>query len=204
MKKIKYLSLFLIAGLFPFVLSSCLGDDDDNPFKIDPAYYRSMVGNYSGSVQYINTVDEKSEVVKVEGVSMSITADSVIRVAGIPAEAFTKNIKDEAIKNAIAAAPSPAIKAKFVIYSAGAGENIGFVAYPETVEFKNITVGEATHDYKIEFFVPSNGVTNAAVTLAGVEFYMATLYEDGVEKQRFATYSSDVTENLTLYVECSK
>ena len=170
MKSIKYFIMLLFAGVFPFVMSSCLYDDDDNN-KVTQASYKKIAGNYTGSVQFLQTVDDKTDVKKVEGVSMAITTDSTITVTGVPAEAFTENIKDEAIKSAIAAQASPLLKAKFYIY-ATADDGAGFFVYPVSVEFKNVTVGESTHDYVVTFYQVSDGSASidGSVSIVGVKY----------------------------------
>lgn len=204
MKSIKYLAMFLLAGMLPFTLTSCLGSDDDNPIKkIDRAYYRQMSGNYTGTLQYILKKDGQSEVQKVENISMTITADSVLKVLGIPASAFVKDIKNEDIKNAIAAQPSPVVTAGYLIYAASS-EGIGYFVDPKVIEFKNVTVGETTHNYKINFYIPSDGRVSGDGTLTAINIYPATLLEDDVVKEQMIVTNIDITDNTTLYIECKK
>ena len=207
MKTIKHLSMFLFVGVCSLLMASCLSDDDnENPFEIDPAYYRSLAGTYTGSAQYIKTVDGKSEVPKIENVTTIISAaDSTFRVVGVPAAAFTNNIADEAIKNAIAAAPNPLISGKFIIYSARKGESIAFALVPYDVEFNNVKVGEATHNYKILMDRSSAyGSTDSNVTSVVVPLYMVALYEDDVLKQQFISSSAGNDDNVTILVQGTK
>jgi hypothetical protein len=188
-------------------MASCRSDDDnENPFEIDPAYYRSLACTYTGSAQYIKTVDGKSEVPKIENVKTIISAaDSTFRVVGVPAAAFTNNIADEAIKNAIAAAPNPLISGKFIIYSARKGESIAFALGPYDVEFNNVKVGEATHNYKILMDRSSTyGSTDSNVTSVVVPLYMVALYEDDVLKQQFISSSAGIDDNVTILVQGTK
>jgi hypothetical protein len=207
MKTIKHLSMFLFVGVCSLLMASCLSDDDnENPFEIDPAYYRSLAGTYTGSAQYVKTVDGKSEVPKIENVTTIISAaDSTFRVVGVPAAAFTNNIADEAIKNAIAAAPNPLISGKFIIYSARKGESIAFALGPYDVEFNNVKVGEATHNYKILMDRSSTyGSTDSNVTSVVVPLYMVALYEDDVLKQQFISSSAGIDDNVTILVQGTK
>ena len=103
--------MFLLTGLFSLSMASCLyDDDDDSQKKISPAYYTQISGSYMGSVQYY--VDDLTTPKKVEGIATVITADSTIKVTGLPAEAFVKNISNDDIRNALLAQPTPELTSR--------------------------------------------------------------------------------------------
>ena len=132
MKSIKYFAMFLLTGLFSLSMASCLyDDDDDSQKKISPAYYTQISGSYMGSVQYY--VDDLTTPKKVEGIATVITADSTIKVTGLPAEAFVKNISNDDIRNALLTQPSPDLTARFLIYNAY-DEGLDFMTYPLSVQ----------------------------------------------------------------------
>lgn len=207
MKSIKHFSMFLFAGMCSLLMASCLGDDDnENPFEIDKAYYNALAGSYTGSVQYVKTVDGKSEVQEVENITTIVSAvDSTFRVVGVPAAAFTNNITDEAIKNAIAAAPNPLISGKFFIYSARKGESIAFAVGPYDVEFNNVTVGDATHNYKMMMDrSATHGYSNSSATTITLPVYMVALYEDDVLKQQFIASSAEINNYVMILMQGTK
>ena len=201
MKSIKYFAMFLLTGLFSLSMASCLyDDDDDSQKKISPAYYTQISGSHMGSVQYY--VDDLTTPKKVEGIATVITADSTIKVTGLPAEAFVKNISNDDIRNALLAQPTPELTSRFLIYNAY-DEGLDFMTYPLTVEFKNVMVGESSHDYQIRLLYPSltSGYANAKCSVVGFYMYPAALYEGDTMIEQFVTNTGEVGKEDIMYIE---
>ena len=203
MKSLKFFVLFLIAGLFSLSMASCYYDEDKDPQKVNPGYYKQISGNFSGSAKYYLTVGEEATVQEKE-VTTVITADSTIKVTGLPIEGLIKKLDNEDIKTALLAQPNPVLTARFLIYSVTNG--IDFMVYPENIEFKNVTVGESVHDYKLAFIYPSpsTGYANSSCTGFGFCVYPAALYEGKELIQQFVTSASNVTLNDAVYIQCAR
>jgi hypothetical protein len=153
-----------------------------------------------GSVQYY--VDDLTTPKKVEGIATVITADSTIKVTGLPAEAFVKNISNDDIRNALLAQPTPELTSRFLIYNAY-DEGLDFMTYPLSVEFKNVMVGESSHDYQIRLLYPSltSGYANAKCSVVGFYMYPAALYEGDTMIEQFVTNTGEVGKEDIMYIE---
>lgn len=60
MKSIKYLAMFLFAGILSLTMFSCISDDDKNQ-EITRAHYAQLSGSYSGTAQYFKVVDNATK-----------------------------------------------------------------------------------------------------------------------------------------------
>lgn len=203
MKSIKHFSMFLFAGILSLTMASCYYDEDKDPQKINPVYYKQISGNFTGSAKYYLTVGEETNVQEKE-VTTVITADSTIKVTGLPMEGIIKKLDNEDLKTALLAQSNPVLTARFLIYSVANG--IDFMVYPENIEFKNVTVGESVHDYKLAFIYPSpsTGYANSSCTGFGFCVYPAVLYEGNEVIQQFVISASNVTLNDAVYIECAR
>lgn len=199
MKKIKNLSKLMFAALLAVLISSCLNEDNDPQQKIDVKYYKYVSGNYTGKVEYFTGKDNKERKTE-EGVKIAVTPDSTMKITGIPAAVFAKNISDEKIRTAINAQPNPEFSVRFLIYSIGS-KGISMFVQPLPIDFKGIMVDGKKHDYTINFHVPSFAFSTPSYKNLSLTAFMGKLLEDGKEKENFIPYSKDINESVTIYID---
>ena len=202
MKNYNYLATLMFVAMFSLVMSSCLGNDDEPRKQIDPIYYKHVSGSYSGFVQYLVNWETK-EFKKEDGINMTVTPDSTIKITGIPAAVFAKNIKDEKIKAAISALPSPTLSVRFLIVDVNAN-GVAMYSKPLPLEFKGVIVDGKSHDYLIRFYGPSLAGTTPDYSKFSLNAYLYSFHEDGLEKEKFIKKNNVVNENTIIFVECQR
>lgn len=201
MKNLKYFAMFLFTGIFSLAMFSCISDDDKVQ-EITRAHYTQLSGNYSGTAQYFKTVDNATQVEKTEGVTAVFTADSTMRITGLPIEGLVKKLNSEEIKNALLAQPSPVLTARYVIYNVSSDNEISYWIYPAAMEFNGVDLGGTTHNYKILFAYPSGGTNYRTTSMVGFYLYPAELYDGDVQIQSLIPSLNNVTDYDAIYVEC--
>jgi hypothetical protein len=150
MKKLSILALMAVV-LGALSLTSCNVDNSSStslPSKTEATYMFSELGSRNtGTLLYYGTSTQTLD--SINGVQLTVTAsDSMAYITDFPVSIYSRYIKDQDLREALAEAGSETLKVKLIPYSYNSKV---FVGYPYTLDVK-LNYGGAEHTASFQFW----------------------------------------------------
>lgn len=184
MKRIKFLSMFVIA-LSAMLFTSCMDDDDDNnglsPQEQQTAY-NAVKGIHTGNLIYAKWDANKrtSNITDTVQVSWSINSDTTMTLRNIPSSAIASAIADSTIMKAVSEQAPRNIDCYIGFIRLNP---VQWLVNPTTVTYNNLEYNGGTHKVSVVFGFNTSWsfgqlTTTATSSKQQMQIVVAGLYVD--------------------------
>lgn len=189
MKKFFFaLSLMTVMGL-----TSCLSDDDNENQGLTPQemsqYFNAIRGDYNGKLLFeVNNPNDPKDYADTLDIAWRVAADTTVVIDEFPQVVILDRIKDNELKEALAAAAPVQLKAQIGFFKS---DFVSFLLYPYAAVY-DIEYQGAMHKASLAFWFNaySYGIYNPLDKLFEMQFVIAGLYLDDNNSHNYLTNSS--------------
>ena len=199
------ISILALGCLAAVGLTSCLGDDDNNENtglsqqEIGQCLTATK-GNYTGKLLFeIENPNDRNDYADTLDIAWSVTSDTMVVINQFPAQPILENIKDNKMKEAMAAAAPTQLKSYMGFYQATSP--IGFLLYPLTADF-DIEYEGAPHKASLVFWYNtySFGNYDTLTRVFQMQFMVAALYLDDSTSRNYLQSSGSSTTSIPIVI----
>lgn len=194
MKRLKFLSLLLVA-VSAVALTSCFGDDDDDngltPAEIQTAY-NAVRGTHSGKLVYIDSLKSNEVTTDTLSAQWTVTSDSTMTFHSVPAKVFASVIADTTISHAVANLSPADINCYIGFISVSP---VQWLINPMVVTYSSVYYNGGSHSVTVVFGQNNTWsfgqlATGTTASKQQLQLIAAALYVDGQQRSDGIAYAN--------------
>ena len=185
------------------VLSSCLGDSDNNNQGLTPQEvgqcFNAIRGSYTGKMLFENyNPNDPTDYVDTLDIAWSVTADTMVVINQFPQAVILDRIADLQIKEALEQAVPTPLKAMIGFYESNP---VSFLLYPYAVTY-DIEYQEAPHNISLAFWsnAYSFGKFDSSTRVFQIQLMVAGLFLDENTSHNYLTNSAYDNSSIPIII----